>query len=140
LASRSFGGAAGGLQFRYGSMVGADGSFFRRGSLLRDGKPLEVDGASMLVTMDDDSVRCAGAEVTYALADGGVTRVQLHTIGGMVGATRERFGWEAVGDAEVEGERGWAFLEVNNNPRAGSAPPIVVLGEGLTNGVVRSGR
>jgi hypothetical protein len=139
LASRSFGGAAGSLQFRYGSMVGANGSFFRHGSLERDGKSLDVAGAEMLVHVDDDSLRCPAAEVRYRLADGATTSVRIETIGGMIGATRQRFGWESVGDVSVDGEPGgWGFLEVNNNPRNGTDPPAFALADALANGIIRT--
>ncbi len=140
LASRSFGGSFGdSLQFRYGSMVGANGSFFRHGALIEAGRPLDVARAEMLVSLDDDSLRCPAAEVRYHLAAGGTTTVRVEAIGGMIGATRRRFGWESVGDAWVDGEPGgWAFLEVNNNPRNGEQPPAFVLAEALTNGVVRT--
>ena len=92
----------------------------------------------MLVHIDDDSLRCPSAEVRYDLADGSTTTVRIDTIGGMIGATRERFGWESVGDVSVDGEPGgWGFLEVNNNPRNGEQPPAFVLADALTNGVVR---
>lgn len=137
LASRSFGGSWGTeVQFRYGSMVGANGSFMRHGSLVRDGGELPVVSAEMLVSVDDDAVRCPAAEVRYHLESGETTVVRIDTIGGMVGATRERFGWEAIGDVSVDGEAGgWGFLEVNNNPRHGAQPPAFVLGHGLTNGL-----
>ena len=139
LASRSFGGSLAGLQFRYGSMVGANGSFFRRGSLARDGAPVEVAAAEMLVTVDDDGVRCPSAEVRYHLASGETTSVRIDTIGGMLGVTRERYGWESVGDVSVDGEPGgWGFLEVNNNPRNGQHPPTFVLADALTNGITHA--
>ena len=142
LASRSFGGSFGdSLQFRYGSMVGANNSFFRHGSLIQDGRPLDVTSASMLVGLDDDSLRCPSAEIRYELAAGGTTLVRVETIGGMIGATRERYGWESVGDVWVDGEPGgWGFLEVNNNPRNGRQPPAFALGDALTNGLTRPGR
>jgi len=139
LASRSFSGSfRDTLQFRYGSMVGVNGSFFRAGGLTRDGVALDVASAAMLVHLDDDSVRCPSAEVRYDLADGSTTTVRIDTVGGMIGATRERYGWESVGDVTVDGEPGgWGFLEVNNNPRNGREPPAFVLADALTNGVVR---
>jgi len=138
LASRSFGGSRGPLVFRYGSMVGSNGSFFRRGSVERDGAPLDVEAADMTVALDDDSVTCRAAEVRYRLASGATTCVRLVVTGGMVGVTRQRFGWESVGDVWVDGEPGgWGFLEVNNNPRNGAQPPAFVLRDALTNGVTR---
>lgn len=136
LCSRSFGGCAGALQFRYASMVGANGSFFRHGSFVRDGLEVAVTNAEMLVSIDDDSVRCPSADIRYHLADGATTRVRIETIGGMLGVTRERYGWESVGDVCVDGEPGgWGFLEVNNNPRNGRQPPAFVLGDAMTNGM-----
>src|SRR5207248_1193026 len=100
-------------------------TFVRRGSLARDGSPVPVHSAEMLVSVDDDSMRCPAAEVRYHLESGATTVVRIDTIGGMVGATRERFGWEAIGDVSVDGEPGgWGFLEVNNNPRHGARPPV----------------
>ena len=138
VASRSFGGSCGSaLRFRYGSMVGTNGSFVRHGSLERDGEAVPVASAEMTVHVDDDSVRCPSAEVRYHLESGATTLVHIDTIGGMVGATRERYGWEAVGGVTVDGEPGgWGFLEVNHNPRRGTEPPVFVLGDGLTNGLV----
>ena len=140
LSSRSFGGSLGSsLQFRYGSMVGANGSFFRQGGLVRDGVSLPVARASMLVHVDDDAIRCPSAEVRYQLESGATTVVRIETIGGMIGTTRQRFGWESVGDVWVDGEGGgWGFLEVNNNPRNGHQPPAFTLGDSLTNGVVHA--
>lgn len=140
LASRSFGGSFGdSLHFRYASMVGTNGSFFRHGSLIEDGKPVAIDSAEMLVSIDDDSLRCPSAEVHYRLSAGGTTIVRVQTIGGMIGVTRQRYGWESVGDAWVDGTPGgWGFLEVNNNPRNGSDPPTFALADALTNGVIRA--
>ena len=92
----------------------------------------------MLVHLDDDSVRCPAAEVRYRLGTGELTVVRIETIGGMIGSTRARFGWESVGDVWVDGEPGgWGFLEVNNNPRNGRQPPAFVLADALTNGITR---
>jgi hypothetical protein len=139
VSSRSFGGSFGdSLHFRYGSMVGANGSFFRHGSLKRDGVEVRVAGVEMLVHLDDDSLRCPSAEVRYRLAGGGTTSVLIDTIGGMIGATGRRYGWESVGDVAVDGEPGgWGFLEVNINPRNGDQPPAFVLADALTNGIIR---
>ena len=142
VSSRSFGGTHGGgdsaLQFRFASMVGVNGSFFRFGALTRHRQPVPVAGAEMLVHVDDDSVRCPSAEVRYRLKDGGTTCVRIETIGGMIGATAQRYGWEAVGDVSVDGEPGgWGFLETNLNARNGQGPPAFVLADALTNGVVR---
>ena len=139
LSSRSFGGSFGdSLQFRYGSMVGANGSFYRQGSLVEDGKKLDVVSSEMLVHLDDDSLRCPSAEVHYRLGDGRTVSVRIRTIGGMLGVTRRRYGWESIGDVWVDDEPGgWGFLEVNINPRNGQDPPSFVLAEALTNGVTR---
>lgn len=141
LASRSCGGACGPLEFRYGSMVGANGSFRRFGSLTRGGTPVDVASAEMLVRIDDDALRCPAAEVRYRLAAGTSLIVRIETIGGMIGATRERYGWESVGDVWVDDEPGgWGFLEVNNNPRNGREPPVFALADALTNGITRPTR
>jgi hypothetical protein len=119
-------------------MVGVNGSFFRIGSLSRGGEPVPVAGAEMLVHVDDDSVRCPSAEVRYRLEGGGTTSVRIQTIGGMIGATAQRYGWESVGDVSVDGEPGgWGFLETNLNARNGQGPPAFVLADALTNGVTR---
>jgi hypothetical protein len=120
-------------------MVGANGSFFRHGSLKRGGEEVAVTGVEMLVHLDDDSLRCPSAEVCYQLEAGGQTRVRINTIGGMIGATRQRYGWESVGDVWVDGEAGgWGFLEVNINPRNGDQPPAFALAEALTNGITHT--
>ncbi len=144
VSSRSFGGShgeGGALQFRFASMVGVNGSFFRSGSLVRHGERVPVAGAEMLVHVDDDSVRCPSAEVRYRLEGGGTTCVRIETMGGMVGATAQRYGWESVGDVSVDGEPGgWGFLETNLNARNGRTPPAFVLADALTNGVTRPAR
>ena len=138
LTSRSFGGACGPWELRYASMLGATGNFMRFGSLTRAGAKVDVASAEMLVHVDDDGLRCPSAEVRYHLATGSDLVARIETIGGMIGATRERFGWESVGDVWVEGEaRGWGFLEVNNNPRNGREPPVFALAAALSNGVIR---
>ena len=84
----------------------------------------------MLVHVDDDSVRCPSAEVRYTLEDGGTTTVRIDTIGGMIGVTAQRYGWESVGDVSVDGvPGGWGFLETNLNARNGAGPPAFVLAE-----------
>jgi hypothetical protein len=91
----------------------------------------------MLVHVDDDSVRCPAAEIAFDLDGGETTRVRIDTIGGMVGATAQRYGWESVGEVSVDGvPGGWGFLETNLNPRNGHDPPVHVLGQGLNNGIV----
>jgi hypothetical protein len=142
VSSRSFGGTHGRgaelVQFRFASMVGVNGSFFRHGSLTRGGEPVPVAGADMLVHVDDDSVRCPSAEVHYHLDGGGTTMVRIDTIGGMIGVTAQRYGWESVGDVSVDGSPGgWGFLETNLNPRNGQSPPAFVLSDALTNGLIR---
>ena len=92
----------------------------------------------MLLHVDDDSVRCPSAEVSFHLESGGTTTVRIDTMGGMVGATAQRCGWESVGDVSVDGTPGgWGFLETNINPRNGEQPPVYVLADSLTNGVIR---
>ncbi len=66
-------------------------------------------------------------------------RVRIETIGGMIGATAQRYGWESVGDVTVDGvPGGWGFLETNLNARNGLDPPAYVLSDALTNGIVRA--
>jgi hypothetical protein len=142
VSSRSFGGSHGvgddALHFRFASMVGSNGSFFRIGALTRGGEKIPVADASMLVHVDDDSVSCPSAEVRYELEGGGTTVVHIAAIGGMIGVTAQRHGWESVGDVTVDGvPGGWGFLETTLNARNGSAPPGFVLGEAMTNGIVR---
>jgi hypothetical protein len=142
VSSRSFGGSHGtggdALHFRFASMVGSNGSFFRVGALTRGDDKIPVADAAMLVHVDDDSVSCPSAEVRYLLEDGATTVVRIATIGGMVGVTAQRYGWESVGDVTVDGvPGGWGFLETTLNARNGQAPPGFVLGEAMTNGVVR---
>jgi hypothetical protein len=142
VSSRSFGGSHGvgddALHFRFASMVGSNGSFFRIGALSRGGRTVPVADAAMLVHVGDDSVSCPSAEVLYTLENGGTTVVQIATIGGMIGVTAQRYGWESVGDVTVDGAPGgWGFLETTLNARNGAAPPGFVLGEAMTNGIVR---
>ncbi|HEY6430025.1 MAG TPA: hypothetical protein VIX84_22575 [Acidimicrobiales bacterium] len=142
VSSRSFGGSHGEgaelVRVRFASMVGANGSFFRYGGLERGGERVGVTGASMLVHVDDDSVRCPSAEVRFALDDGGSTTVRIDTMGGVLGVTAQRYGWESVGDLSLDGEPGgWGFLETTLNARNGQSPPAYVLAETLTNGVSR---
>jgi hypothetical protein len=142
VSSRSFGGSHGAgddaLHFRFASMVGSNGSFFRIGALSRGGEKVPVADASMLVHVDDDSVSCPSAEVRYELEEGGTTVVRIDTIGGMIGVTAQRHGWESVGDVMVDGvPGGWGFLETTLNARNGEAPPGFVLREAMTNGIVR---
>jgi hypothetical protein len=142
VSSRSFGGSSGtggdALHFRFASMVGSNGSFFRIGALSRGDDKIRVADAAMLVHVGDDSVSCPSAEVRYTLEDGGTAVVRIETIGGMIGVTAQRYGWESVGDVTVDGVAGgWGFLETTLNARNGAAPPGFVLGEAMTNGVVR---
>jgi hypothetical protein len=142
VSSRSFGGSHGEgdglLRFRFASMVGVNGSFFRFGALERGGTRVGVADASMLVHVDDDSVRCPSAEVRFELEDGRTTLVRIEAMGGVLGVTAQRYGWESVGDVSVDGEPGgWGFLETTLNPRNGQSPPAHVLGDTLTDGVVR---
>ena len=137
-SSRSFSGGDGdATHYGFYSVLGVDGSFRRGGALVLDGLALDVTAASMLVHLDDDGIRCPSAEIVYELADGTTRPLRIDTIGGHLGVTRERMGWESCGDVSLDGRAiGWGFLEVNNNPRNGREQPRVVLGEGCTNGVI----
>jgi hypothetical protein len=85
-------------------------------------------------------VRCPSAEIVFELESGESTTVRIDTVGGMVGATAQRYGWESVGDVSVDGVAGgWGFLETNLNPRHGVDPPVYVVGEAMSNGLVRPG-
>ncbi len=142
VSSRSFGGSHGtgddALHFRFASMVGSNGRFFRVGALSRGSEKVPVADAGMLVHVDDDSLSCPSAEVRYELEDGATTVVRIATIGGMIGVTAQRHGWESVGDVTVDGlPGGWGFLETTLNARNGAAPPGFVLREAMTNGIVR---
>jgi hypothetical protein len=142
VSSRSFGGSHGvgddALHFRFASMVGSNGSFFRIGALTRGGEKIPVADASMLVHVGDDSLSCSSAEVRYELEGAEATVVRIDTIGGMIGVTAQRHGWESVGDVTVDGEPGgWGFLETTLNARNGRNPPGFVLAEAMTNGIVR---
>jgi hypothetical protein len=142
VSSRSFGGTHRNgddiLRFRFASMVGANGNFFRIGSLTRNGESVPTARAEMLVHVDDDSLRCPAAEVRYHHENGDTTTVRIDTIGGMIGATAQRYGWESVGDVIVdEVPGGWGFLETNLNPRNGHQPPAYALADALTNGIVQ---
>ena len=138
VSSRSFGAEHGGARYRFASMVGANGSFFRVGAISRGEESVPVAAASMLVHVDDDSVRCPSAEIAFVLESGETTTVRIDTVGGMVGATAQRYGWESVGEVSVDGvPGGWGFLETNLNPRNGADPPVHVLGESMSNGIVR---
>ena len=142
VSSRSFGGThgkgAGALHFRFASMVGVNGSFFRIGSLSRGGEPVPVAGAEMLVHVDDDSVRCPSAEVRYRLEAGGddVCADRDHRRHDRRHLPAVRLG--VGGDVSVDGEPGgWGFLETNLNARNGQDPPAFVLADALTNGLTR---
>jgi hypothetical protein len=137
VSSRSFGAEHGDVRYRFASMVGTNGSFFRVGAISRAGESVPVAGASMLVHVDDDSVSCPSAEIIFVLESGETTSVRIDTIGGMVGATAQRYGWESVGEVSVDGvPGGWGFLETNLNPRNGQDPPVHVLGQALSDGIV----
>jgi hypothetical protein len=139
VSSRSFGAEHGDDRYRFASMVGTNGSFFRVGAVSRAGESVPVSGARMLVHVDDDSVRCPSAEIVYDLEGGETTTVRIDTIGGMVGATAQRYGWESVGEVSVDGVGGgWGFLETNINPRNGEDPPVHVQGQAMSNGIVRT--
>jgi hypothetical protein len=140
VSSRSFGAEHDGVRYRFASMVGTNGSFFRVGAINRGGATVPVAEAAMLVHVDDDSVRCPSAEIVFELQSGESTTVRIDTVGGMVGATAQRYGWESVGDVSVDGVAGgWGFLETNLNPRHGVDPPVYVVGEAMSNGLVRPG-
>ena len=137
-SSRSFSGGDGAAtHYGFYSVLGVDGTFRRGGVLVLDGRTLDVKEARMLVHLDDDGLRCPSAEIVYELGDGSTRQLRIDTIGGHLGVTRERMGWESCGDVSLDGRPiGWGFLEVNNNPRNGRDLPRVVLADGCTNGVV----
>ena len=110
VSSRSFGGSHGAgddaLQFRFASMVGANGSFFRVGSLERDGEPLPVAERRHAGARRRRLGALPVGRGPLRLEDGTTTTVRIDTIGGMIGVTAQRYGWESVGDVTVDGVPG----------------------------------
>lgn len=139
VCTRSLGGAfETGLTFSILTFLGTDGTLLRRGYVARDGKRVPIGEAELWVAIEEDGVSARGGALVCTLEDGTRHGFDFEVTGGMMGMTRERCGFESIVRVHTEGEsEGWGFLEINNNPRLGTAGPYAVLHDGLVNGLAQ---
>ncbi len=139
VCTRSLGGGfRSGLSFSLLTFLGTDGQLLRRGYVARDGKRIPMCVAELWVGIEEDGVSARGGELSCTIEDGSGYVFDFEVTGGMLGVTRERYGFESIVRVRTEGEpEGWGFLEINNNPRLGEAGPFAVLHEGLVNGLTQ---
>ena len=137
--TRSLGGGFDtGLTFSILTFLGTDGTLLRRGYVARDGKRVPMREAELWVAIEEDGVSARGGALTCTVEGGTRHDFDFEVTGGMMGVTRERFGFESIVRVHTRDEsEGWGFLEINNNPRLGAAPPSAVLHDGLVNGLTQ---
>ena len=125
------------LQFRFASMVGSNGSFFRIGSLSRGGEKLPVADAEMLVHVDDDSVSLPfgrGPLPRSRTADHGRPDRHHRRHDRRDGATL-RLGVGGRRDGRRRAGRLGLPRDDPQRRATATAPPGFVLGEAMTNGI-----
>ena len=137
LCSRTFGGCFAPQQtFKFLSFLGPSGQLVRRGYVAIDGRTVPWRDFELVVEMEEDGVSARGGRASGKAEDGSAHHFEFEVVGGMLGVTRERCGYESVARAYKDGwGEGWGYCEINNNPRQGMAGPYLALHQGLDNGV-----
>ncbi len=137
VCTRSLGvGFESGLTFNVLTFLGTDGQLLRRGHVVRDGQRVPFREAELWVGIEEDGVSARGGALSCVTETGERHHLDFEVIGGMLGVTRERCGYESIVRVRCAGEsEGWGFLEINNNPRLGTAGPFAALHAGLENGI-----
>jgi len=137
VCTRSLGGGfESGLTFSILTFLGTDGKLLRRGYVAHDGKRVPMSDAELWVAIEEDGVSARGGALSCKIEGGDRYDFDFEVMGGMLGVTRERCGFESIVRVERDGEsEGWGFLEINNNPRLGARGPFAILHDGLSNGL-----
>jgi hypothetical protein len=114
--------------------VWTDGSVTKKGHIARDGrKDLFVDFES-LALIEDDGISARGCEFTAVLASDECISIRMDMAGGVICKTKQRVGFDGVGECWLGDRSGFGLFELNTNARLGTSLPVYALHCGLNNG------
>jgi hypothetical protein len=117
--------------------VWTEGALTRRGQLTRDGVRHAFADFESLMLMEDDGISARSAEFTAVLDTGERLTFWVDLVGGVICKTKQRVGFDGVGECYLGDRVGFGLLELNTNPRRGVELPVFALHCGLNNGLAK---
>lgn len=130
------------LNFHLLAMLTADGRIERRGHLVRNGKVYSFDSFTTRVTILEDGITPVSARCHVILPDGERLTFSTTVQKGVVAQVQSLEGFFGVGDCVLEAadgtrrEGGFCNFEMTNNPRLGTRPLGLALGNTVRNGML----
>lgn len=119
------------LGYEFFSVLTADGSLSRKGTVIRGSDRRDIVDFVATVALAEDGFSARRASVMATEQDGEVIAMEIEIADGFAVEAREFVGFEAVGTAVVGDGRqnGFAYFAMSNNARAGlGAPPLMMHG------------
>jgi hypothetical protein len=119
------------------AQVWTEGAITKRGQITRNGVRRPFVDFESLVLMEDDGISARSAEFTAIVEGDERLTFRIDLVGGVICKTKQRVGFDGVGECYLGDRVGFALLELNTNPRRGVELPVFALHCGLNNGVAR---
>jgi hypothetical protein len=114
--------------------VWSDGTITKKGYLAREGVKRDFVEFESVALIEDDGISTRAAEFNAVLEDGELVSFRVDLIGGVICKTKQRVGFDGVGDCYLGDRKGFGLLELNTNARLGTELPVFALHCGLDNG------
>jgi hypothetical protein len=112
-----------------------DGTLMKVGYLMRDGRPIPLRDADVLVSLDSDALSPRGGSAHVTLANGEQLDVSCEVTDGIILHVRGYTAVEAIGTARLGDRVGMSNLEVSTNAGGGTSAPVLALGANLGDGL-----
>ncbi|MDR3386345.1 MAG: hypothetical protein P4L92_04775 [Rudaea sp.] len=114
--------------------VWVDGTVTKKGHIARNGRKDDFADFESLALIEDDGISARGCEFNAALATGERISFRMDLVGGVICKTKQRVGFDGVGECWLGDRSGFGLFELNTNARLGTSLPPYALHCGLNNG------
>jgi hypothetical protein len=114
--------------------VWADGTVTKRGHIARRGAKETFRDFDSVALIEDDGISARGCEFNAELESGERITFRMDMVGGVICKTKQRVGFDGVGECWLGDRSGFGLFELNTNARLGTSLPVYALHCGLNNG------
>ena len=137
LTHRSFHGSIGpDFNFHLLTCMMRDGKFVRRGHIVRGGKALAIDTFTVRTEFLEDGVTPVQAKCLVLFPEGPPLQITAILQKGVFAEVENKFAFYGTGHCEIDGiGRGFADVEITNNPRGGEMRLGHTIGNVCENGL-----